>query len=1053
MPETGVQGELVARAQAAVADARWLDALDLASQALAANPHNTQAAVLVGTARQRLGTVSAAVAELRQITVVAIDMVSSTMIAARVGPEAMRQLMLELYECCAEAVSRYEGRVTKYGGDGVLAQFGYPVAHEDDARRAVLAAWALLESVGARAVSWERHYGEPIRVRIGIDSGLAAVGPLDTSPWSPEEIAGDPPNVATRVQSEADPMTIRVTDSTRGLIEGWFETEPIGVVELRNYPRPVGLHVVARPTEAETRLEARISGRPELVNRVGELGKLRAAWNAVADAEAGERRVVSIFGDPGIGKSRLVEHVAATAVAAGASHMTLACSSLHRHSPLRPLVRALSRFFRVFPHEGGSEAMWLDAIEWRLGQLPGRQLPSERAVPVYGWLLGIRSALDLQPEELRRESFDAVIDLLEAMAGTSMLVLCVEDIDAADPSTAELVQTLLARDPTSMFVILTSRGPLPWLDRADDVLELEALAPGHAAALVRSVGSTLDDAAVLRIVERSDGVPFFAEELARAAQEGGALSESVQLSGFLRGRVDELGPHFKRLVNEIAVAGEGIRMDLLQRVSGLSEESLEELVNELENRRVVVRAQGPVTGAVRLRHRLLRSVAYDSLLASDRALLHGRLANAMAKLPEGTIAPEERARHHKLAGDDASAAPLWLDAGRRAAAGGAYTEARELFSRCLGSLAELPEGPGRAGFELEAQLGLGVALSSVEGYTSPAARTAFERAAALAEELADGAPLIPALWGIWAYWLVLGEHSVATALAERCLRIGEQDRGDPSAGLFARAMSGYSQLYLGDFRRAREELEEAGYRLISVEPPPEIPHDPQIACVGALAVGLWFLGDRDAGREAARRAQEMCDAMDASARRTALTQCFVGSLHAWFRELDGDSAAALDLAEKVAVLAKERGYPTWLAAASLHRSIALCSLGRCEEGLPQLAALVQAWRSAGQDPKGRQLHPVLMTPYFAGRLAEIQLSTGEVHSAAAELDRILADTAANGEHFWDAELLRLRAIAAHSLGEGPERVREWQRAARRLADEQHAEALIARLDREEEQRP
>ena len=768
-------------------------------------------------------------------------------------------------------------------------------------------------------------------------------------------------------------------------------------------------------------------------------------------AEQGDRKVVSIFGDPGIGKSRLVEHVVATAVAAGASQMTLACSSLHRDSPLRPLVRALSRFFRVFPHEGGSEAMWLDAIEWRLGQLPGRQFPSERAVPVYGWLLGIRSALDLQPDELRRESFEAVIDLLEAMASTSMLVLCVEDIDNADPSTAELVRTLLTRQPTSMLVILTSRGPLPWL-AADDALELEALDPAHAAALVRSVGSTLDEEAVSRIVERSDGVPFFAEELARAAQEGGAVAGTVQLSSFLRGRVDELGPRFKRLINEIAVAGEGIRIDVLQRVTGLEEDSLQELVNELESRRVLVRAQGPVTTSVRLRHGLLRSVAYDSLLESDRTLLHGRLASAMAELPEGAIAPEELARHHQLAGDEVRAAPLWLAAGRRAATGGAHAEARELFGRCLRSLAHLPEGPARAGFELEAQLGLGVALSSAEGYTSSAARAAFERAAVLAEELTDGTPLIPALWGIWAYWLVLGEHGAATALAERCLRIGERERADPSGGLFARAMSGYSQLYLGDFRRSRDELREAGERL-EVEPPSEIPHDPRVASVAALCVAMWFLGEAVEGRKIARLAQELSDGMDPAARRTALTQCFVGCLEAWFAELDGKSATALLLAERAAALASQRGYPTWLAAATLHRGIALCSLGRSEEGLPLLKTMVAAWRSAGQDQRARQLHPVLMTPYFAGRLAEAQLASGDVEGAAQEIELILTDTAANGEHFWDAELLRLRAVAGRSLGEAPDRIRGLLRAARRLAEEQHAGGLIARLDREEERAP
>ena len=206
-----------------------------------------------------------------------------------------------------------------------------------------------------------------MQVRAAIDSGVAAVGPVDASPWSPEELAGDPPNVATRVQNTAEPMTIRVTDATHRLIEGWFETERVGAVELRNYPRPIGLHVVLRQTEADTRLEARIRARPSLVDRDEELAVMRAAWNRVV---SGERQVVSITGEPGIGKSRLVEHMIATAVATGATHVTLACSQLHRESPLRPVARALTRFFRVFPNEGGSDALWLEAIRTRLEQLP-----------------------------------------------------------------------------------------------------------------------------------------------------------------------------------------------------------------------------------------------------------------------------------------------------------------------------------------------------------------------------------------------------------------------------------------------------------------------------------------------------------------------------------------------------------------------------------------------------------------------------------------------------------------------------------------------------------
>ena len=208
-------------------------------------------------------------------------------------------------------------------------------------------------------------------VRIGVDSGVVAVGPVDASPWSTEEIAGDPPNVASRVQATADQMTVRVTEATNELIQGWFETSPVGPVELRNYPEPVSLHRVLGPTEAETRLEARAGVRPPLLGRGVELAALREAWSRVA--ATGDRRVVSLTGEPGIGKSRLVEHLTATAVASGAAHVTFACSRLHQDSSLRPVARALARFFSLSPQERDSDALSLDAIRRQLGQLGNRR--------------------------------------------------------------------------------------------------------------------------------------------------------------------------------------------------------------------------------------------------------------------------------------------------------------------------------------------------------------------------------------------------------------------------------------------------------------------------------------------------------------------------------------------------------------------------------------------------------------------------------------------------------------------------------------------------------
>ena len=1044
LPDSGGQvGELIARAEAAVSGSRWLEALDFASQALAVDPQLTEAAVLVGIARQRLGTVSAAGAELRQVTVIAVDMAASTAIAARLGPEAMRELMLALYEVCAEAVVRYEGRVTKYSGDGVLAQFGHPVAHDDDARRAVLAGLGILEAVELRAGRWAARYGEQVRVRVGVDSGLAAVGPMFESPWSPEEIAGDPPNVATRVQSTCQPMTIRITEATNALITGWFETVPIGEVNLRNYPRQVALHQVLQQSEADTRIEANVRPRPLLVNRERELSIMRTAWNNVI-AER-ERHIVSIVGDGGIGKSRLAEHMLATAVASGASHLTLACSAVHRDSPLRPVARAVGRMFRAFPNEGGNEELWVDAIRRRLEQLPGRTIPAEEAVPIISWLLGIRDAIDVEPEELRRREFDVLLDLFTAMASESLVVLSVEDVDSADPSTLEFLGALLQRNGLMMLVLLTGRRRVTGLPEPDDVLELGGLNRSHAAMLARLVGPSLDEPAIEKIVSHSDGVPFFTEELARAAAsaEAGVLTETVELTGFLTARLDELDPELKHVLRPIAVSGSELPLVVLRVLTELPADRLDASLSELHRRRVVVRTTSPVGDAVRFRHSLMRQAAYESILEARRTELHLRLATVMNE-SDVSFPPEDIAAQFELGGDKRSAAPRWLAAAERAAAAGANTEAVELYRRCLRALDSVPGDAEFGGLELAAQLGLGTILTSLEGYTSPRARMAFERAVTLAQAGADDIQLLPALWGAWAYWFVLGEHAVSTPLAARSVRIAADHPHLLELRLLASATSGYNDLYLGEFTSAREQL-AWGARLRDVKPPEVFPHDPVVVAAATRAVTHWFLGESELSRELAADAHDQLNALDASGRRTPLTLCFAGCLLAWQAELDGDPAGAMRFAERATAVASERGYPTWVAAGMMHRSIALCTQGNYEEGLPTLEAVLTGWRTAGQDAAGRQLHPVLMTPYFAGRLAEARLGTGDASAAATELDRILRDTAENGERFWDVELLRVRAAARRALGADVESIESDVQRARAVARSQQAAGLLARL--------
>ena len=606
------------------------------------------------------------------------------------------------------------------------------------------------------------------------------------------------------------------------------------------------------------------------------------------------------------------------------------------------------RFFSLSPRERASDALSLDAIRRQLEQLGNRRVATEEAVPIYGWLLGVRSAVDLEPEELRRKTFDAVIDLLEAMSISATLVLCVDDADTADPSTMELLQTLLARPGTPMLVLLTGRGALPELPGPGEMLELTRLSAEDATAVVRAVAPRIDDEVVKRLVAGSDGVPYFLEEQARAAQESPdeAAGAPLELSLFLAARLDELGPGFKRLLGEIAVAGEAVQLDVLTRLTEVPAEQLDPLLDELCRRRVLLRKSGPTGEVVRFRHALMRDAAFDGILESRRAELHRHFAELLAQQP-GVAAPEDLARHYELAGDPEHAARSWLEAGRVAASSGAGTEASALFRHSLAALADLPEGATRAAVELDAQLGLGTVLSTLEGYTSLAGRAAFDRAVALGEQLGDSATIFPALWGTSSYWFVLGEHHIDSRLVERLVRIAEE-QDDPRYRFEAAFVVGYRRLYLGHFKRAREELERATGHL-GLEPIADFPEDSGIVSRSTLSVVLWFLGEAAASRETASEALDLADSLDPAGRRTALTACWVRVNLAWRSELDGDSELAIEFADEASAIAAERSYPTWFAAATLHRSIAQCRLGRFDEGLPTLVATVDAWRSAGRD--------------------------------------------------------------------------------------------------------
>jgi tetratricopeptide (TPR) repeat protein len=303
---------------------------------------------------------------------------------------------------------------------------------------------------------------------------------------------------------------------------------------------------------------------------------------------------------------------------------------------------------------------------------------------------------------------------------------------------------------------------------------------------------------------------------------------------------------------------------------------------------------------------------------------------------------------------------------------------------------------------------------------------------------------MPALWGLWAYWLVLAEHHIAGGLGRRCARIASEHPGDEQVQMMALAVNGFQALVLGEFARAADELEQV-WRMEGVEPHQVFPHDPVSTALATHAVAAWFVGEAELARALAARAERMLEQLDPGHRRTALTRASVGAYLAWHAALDGDPYRSLALAEQAAAVATERQYPTWAAANLLHRAIALCHLERHQEGLPALEMLVAQWRAAGADATGRQLHPILLTPYFSGRLAETYLDVGEPAAAQRQLDQALRESASSGEAFWDAELLRLRAVARAASGDATGAADDLS-AAQVVAARQGAGALEQRVD-------
>src|SRR3984885_10503867 len=934
-------------------------------------------------------------AERRPITVMFCDLVGSTSLAAKLDAEDWRNLVNAYLDEASKAVAALGGHVLKRLGDGLMALFGYPRAQENDAERAVRAALTIQRALAELNERNVRSGVPELTARIGIDAGPVVVDAAG-------EVFGDAPNFAARVQALAEPGTVLITARVQRQTAGLFVAEDRGAHALKGAPEPTTLFRIVRASGGR-RFGAR--ALTPLVGREEELDLLCRRWERAA---RGEGQFIQIVGEPGIGKSRLVEEFRLKLGETPHTWAEFSSSQLLQNTPLHPIAEWGRQRFgadepaarRLADLENTLRLIGLDAAEYAplLAPLVEIPLPEERAAK-------------LAPEELRRRQLTALIAWYLAGARTQPAVLAFEDLHWADPTSLDLIQALAERGRTApLFIIATARPEFrpPWSLRSHhSVISLRPLDRADVAQMVGELAArhALSQEVIEGVSERTGGVPLFVEEVARLLLEhgeaGGLQAIPPTLQQSLAARLDRLG-EARQVAQISAVLGRDFPYALLQAVGGVDDPALQSALDRLADADVLIAEGAGSEANYRFKHALVKDAAYQSLLKSRRQQLHARVAQVFEDRFPVVVEtqPELLAYHLTEAGLDARAADAWARAGRAALGRSAMREAANSLSRAVGLLRGMPSSPERQRLELELLGALGVALTNTLGPASPEAQAAHERADQLSQELGDRKARFRARWNLWRVYNVRAEFDSAVAVGDALLAEAQAD-GDADHEVQARHALWSSRIYRGDLEAGFHHVDRAlalyeigrhGKQALTFGG-----HDARECGLTQSSNALFLLGYPE--RALARNAEGVAHAL-------ALGQPqVVAHAHNW-------GSLLLQLAGEFE---------------ELDRRITLLERLADEHGLaiyyPE-ARILAAWRAVREEREHRAaeemrnfldrragMGTMSMHAYFLTLLADAWLRLGRPDEAQAAIKEGLVHAEATGAHFCTAELHRLRARA------------------------------------------
>jgi class 3 adenylate cyclase/predicted ATPase len=960
--------------------------------------NETPAAATVATpiAPEQAPPISAttkATGERRYVTVMFCDLVGSTSMAAQLDAEEWRDLVGAYLDAASAAVTEMGGHVAKKLGDGLMALFGYPVAHENDAERAARAALSIHRAL-AEVNRKNAAAGKPaLNARIGIEIGPVVIDAAG-------EIYGDTPNIAARVQVLAEPGTVVITARVQHQVAGLFVVEERGSHELRGILEPVTLYRLVRASGGGRRAGQR--HLTPLVGREEEIAMLMRRWER---ARRGDGQLVMIVGEPGLGKSRLIEEFHPQLREVPHTWVEWSCSQLLQNTPLHPIAEWGRQRF------GGADI----PVEQRLADLENTLAsagldPAEN-VPLLAPLIDIPlpqdRAASLEPEELRRRQLTALTNWVMAGARTQPAVLAFEDAHWADPTTLDVLRGIAERGALApLFVLITARPEFrpPWGARSHHTtISLAPLDRSQVREMVAELSArhALSDQIVEGVAERTGGVPLFVEEVTRLllerGEQGGSQVIPPTLQQSLTARLDRLGT--ARNVAQIgAVIGRDFTYPLLRAVTGIDEVPLQTALHRLAESDILLVRGLPPDASYRFKHALIADAAYENLLRSQRQVLHRRVAEVLRDSLVGTAAasePELLAHHFTQAGLIDEAIEWWDKAGHLAAGRSTMAEAAVHFGKALQLVAGLPKSRQLQTRELALQLDLAGTLMAAKGWASPHAGDAYARARELCREAPEGPQLVAALSGVFTCLHNRAEFVAGGRVAEELLAVaGRQNNRD--AKLLAHRSCGLNLLFRANFAGALRHFKEAVtlYERPGIGSLMSPPVDPRIASQSFIPWGLLVLGYAD---------QAITESQQALAYARELshpyTLAFALHVNCIFHQLRGDGTILRERSQQLVELATEQGFPHLHGSGRCFRAWATIELGGSIAD-----AISEMWEGLAEK---RATGAEIKVPYYYGLIAEAHRRINRTMEGSKLLSDALELVERTGEHWYEAELYRL----------------------------------------------